>query len=142
MRYLFGKSIDDFVIRPPADTPLMESSDGADVSAVVLAAPFTTALVSQTEGGPVETDFQDPLGNPLSAISTDGNGFLNPFLGPDEVKVLWFSFNDGSTWRQVVSSQAVADAADYVPPLVIIGPADTEPPPGTPAGTLVFREVF
>jgi len=142
MRYLFGKSIQDWVIRPPADTPPMASSDGASVNAVVLAAPFTVAIVSQTEGGPAETDFEDTLGNPLSSISTDGNGFLNPFYGPDEVKVLWFSFDDGTSWRQVVSSQAVSDAADYVPPLVVIPPADTAPPPGTPIGTLVFRETF
>lgn len=129
-------------MRPPSNTPLMESSDGADVSSVVLASPFTTALVSQTEGGPAETDFLDLLGNPLSAIQTNENGYLNPFQGPDEVAVLWFSFDDGGTWFQVVSTDVLADAASYVPPLVVIGPSDTEPPPGTPAGTLVFREVF
>lgn len=142
MRYLFGKSLQDWAIRPPSDTPLMESSDGSDVSSVVLAAPFTAALVSLTEGGPEETDFEDTNGNPITVVQTDGDGYVSPFYGPEDVSILWFSFNAGDTWFQVVSTDVLAAAASYVPPLVVIGVSETEPPPGTPVGTLVFREVF
>lgn len=142
MRYRFGKSLQDWSIRPPSSTPAMESFDGAEVTNVVLANPFAPALVSRTEGGPAETDFQDLLGNPISVIQTNEDGYLNPFLGPDDVSVLWFTFDEGTSWFQVVSTDVVAAAASYVPPLVVIGPSETEPPPGTPVGTLVFREVF
>lgn len=142
MRYLFGKSFQDWTMRPPSSTPALATPEGGSVLNVVVADALRGGIASLTEGGPAETDLTDPVGTPITAPSTDGNGYLNPFMGPDEVKVLWLSFDEGTTWFQTVASQAVADAADYVPPLVVIGPADTEPPPGTPVGTLVFREVF
>lgn len=142
MRYLFGKSFQDWTMRAPSSTPALATPEGGSVSNVVVADAFRTGIASLTEGGPPETDLTDPIGTPITAPSTNGDGYLNPFKGPDEVKVLWLSFDDGVSWFQMVASQAIADAADYVPPLVVIPPSSTEPPPGTPVGTLVFREVF
>lgn len=142
MRYTFGTSTSDFVIRPPSSTPALATSDGSSVQSGVLADTNRAGLVSLTEGGPTETDITDLAGVAIANITTDEDGFLVPFKGPDEVRILWVSFDDGLSWFRIISVDAVAAAADYTAPLVVIGPADTEPPPGTPVGTLVFREVF
>jgi hypothetical protein len=143
MRYLFGTSTSDFVIRPPSSIPAIATSDGSSINSVVVADASRTGLASLTEGGPPETDLTAPDGvTPVDSIMTDEDGFLIPFRGPDEVRILWLSFDDGVTWFRVISVDAVAAAADYTAPVVVIGPADTEPPFGTPVGTLVFREVF
>lgn len=142
-RFRFGKGVADFSISPPSQSPPMLDQFNSSVSGVVIARSFAEGYVSLIEAGVQETDLQEADGTtPTSTVRTDGDGFLVPFFGPDTVSNLWITFNDGVTWRQIVSVEVVALAADFVSPLVVIGPAETEPPPDTTPGTLVFREVF
>lgn len=82
-RYLFGGSLTDFGIERPSD------HDG-DVVALI---ETSGTVWDSGDSGNQYTDLLDETGtNPQTTVETDSDGFLVPFLGPDDVHAVYLDF--------------------------------------------------
>lgn len=148
MRYTFGGYLADWSMIAPSTAPALATADGQSVAGAVLAAANLpvegeSILVAEEPGGTLITDLVAIDGfTEITSPITDANGFIVPFKADDERRALAISTDNGTTWWWMIAVDALVEAAESVPPFVIIGPVDTAPPVGTPAGALIFREVF
>lgn len=85
-RYNFGGDLASFTILAPSGQ-----------SNVVKSQPNATGSVyAARTGGSALTDLLDANGAAATTVSSDTNGFLNRFQGPDGIRALWVDFGGGS----------------------------------------------
>ncbi|WP_329032268.1 SGNH/GDSL hydrolase family protein [Streptomyces sp. NBC_01725] len=89
-RFQFGRGIADYVVRP---------SDGL----WGIGAGATVTFWSDADAGTPYTDLLDAAGSPITEVTTDGQGRIPAFAGPDAVTGMWA--DAGGTSRAYIEAR-------------------------------------
>jgi hypothetical protein len=101
-RYEFGHGIGDFVVRP--SDGLWGVGAGVDVT-----------FYDASTGGTQYTDLRDASSNPISNVTTDEQGALPTFFGPDGILGMWADAGGSSrAWIEAHSVTSGASTAGSV----------------------------
>jgi hypothetical protein len=107
-RHLFGGSIADFVVAPGGSVTV----DGITGNETLLVPGVVIQFYDAASAGNAITDLEDLTLTAQTTVTTDINGAIPQFYGPDAVTLVWADANGGAGPRRLMlATDSTADIA-------------------------------